>query len=197
MGERKKIGVRVDDDVWQEFVNHVESEKGQKRGVLGDELENAIRNYIHFGTDKTLPEVMAEFNERLYRVEDAMGTVPSDGGAPTFGVQSHTHAPTKQTTDAPTEKPAANAATEKKVQWLESEVLDMEVPQSRGLQQVARAGIVELVKDRYGFRSDTAKRYVGELVEHFGLRPHPKAGDSVLVTDKQYNRIIETTEEDQ
>jgi hypothetical protein len=187
MSEKVQVGLRVDRDVYEEFKQNVEERKGRWQGVGGEELENAMRHYIKFGSEKPLPDMLAEFNDRLQRVEGAVGAAESDGGVDTYPADEHTR--------APAEKPPANAATEKKVRWLAEELLDAEVPNSREIQQVPKSNIVDLVKDRYGFRSDTAERYVHELVARFDLREHPVAGDGLLVSPAEYERIVQQQQE--
>ena len=191
MSERVKIGPRIDADLWERFRNDVQERKGQTRGVLGDELENAIRQYLR---DEARP-MEQEINRRLTRMEDAMGITPADGGTTPSEADGHTHAPSRVQAAAD-EKPAANAATEKKVQYLAERVLDEVAPDSRALQEVPRSLLVETVKDEYGFRSDTAKRYVDELVSHFDLVPHPNT-DAVLVTDERRASIRDTERDEQ
>jgi len=59
---------------------------------------------------------------------------------------------------------------------------------------VPRARIIEVVKDEYGFRSDTAQRYVDQLVEYFDLFEHPQNA-SVLVSKKKREELIEAERE--
>lgn len=188
MSERKKIGVRVDKTLWEEFRDDVERRHGQTRGVLSSELENAIRNYLYYGEDRTLTEQFAEFNERLQRVEGAVGAAEGDGGADTFEPPAHTHTPS---TPTPTEKPAANTATEKKVAWLAECVRD---EYGGDIQEVTREVLIRVVKAEYSFRSDTAKRYVDRLVEYFGFVNHPE-NDTVLVTEDRQAELIERRRE--
>jgi hypothetical protein len=56
-------------------------------------------------------------------------------------------------------------------------------------EEIAKSLLREAVKDEYGFRSDTAKRYVKKLVGHFGLVEHPN-NSAVLVTPEQRESII-------
>jgi hypothetical protein len=174
-------GTEVDAALWKQFRDEVERRRGGTRGHLRTELENAIRGYIH-GGDAT----PADIDDRLQRIEAAVGAAPTDGGSPTLPERKDTH--TREPT--PTERPPSNTATEKKVTWLAECVLDREVPQTRDLMTVPRATLREVVKDEYGFRSDTAKRYVERLVDHFGLVDHPTA-DAILVTPEKRDELIE------
>jgi len=147
----------------------------------------------------TLREAVLEYTDkdRFARIEDKLdrALALADGGTDTSCAGEHTHAP-QSTVD---EKPSANAATEKKVRYLAECVIESEVPNSRELKQVPRDTLREIVEDEYGFRSDTAKRYVAGLVDHFDLVDHPTA-DPLLVSEAERENILadrrdETAEE--
>jgi hypothetical protein len=181
MSDRVQVGARVDAALWEEFREQVESRHGQTRGSLGDELENAIRNYIHFGADKSVPDQLAEMNTRLQRLEGEVGTAAADGGTDSLAADEHTHAPSRLDV---TEKPAANAATDKKVAWLAEQV-------GSNPESIPRAKLRDIVKDEYGFRSDTAKRYVERLIDHFDLVDDPTADSGILVSQDRREEILE------
>jgi hypothetical protein len=170
-------GTEVDAAVWDQFREEVKRRRGGTRGHLRTELENAIRGYIHGGD--TTP---ADVDERLQRIEAAVGAAPTDGGTHTATQPEHTH--TRSPT--PTEKPASNTATEKKVAWLAKCIRDNH---GADFLEIPRPALVETVKDEYGFRSDTAKRYVGHLIDHFDLVDHPQ-NDTILVTEGRREELI-------
>jgi len=89
VSDRKRISPRVDADLWQEFRDSVEERKGQTRGVLGDELENAIRQYL----GKHESPALTRMDKRLNRIEQEIGAAPTDGGVDTLSDDEHTHAP--------------------------------------------------------------------------------------------------------
>jgi len=184
MSDRTQIGPAVDADLWQRFRDDVESRKGQVRGVLGDELENAIREHLN---DNPSPE-QKEINARLTRIESKLGVTEADGGVDTSDAQSHTHAPSR-VESATEEKPPANAASEKKVRYLAESLIEQEVPNSREIEQIPKATLREVVKDEYGFRSDTAQRYVDELRDWFNLVQHPNI-EKLLVSTGERERLL-------
>lgn len=183
---RVQIGPEIDKDIWEQFRESTRERHGTVRGNLGAELENAIRFYEQYGPGGSLPNQLAEMQAQLDRIERATDATTTDGGQ-TLSEPAHTH-----TRDLPTpvEKPAPNTSTEKKVAWLAECVLDEEVPNSRDIDQVPRSTLRDVVKDEYGFRSDTARRYVGELIEYFDLGDHPD-NDKILVTDEKRQRILD------
>jgi hypothetical protein len=185
MSERKKIGPRVDEHLWKRFREAVKDEKGGTKNHVGRELETAMRLYL--GNESEVSAV--QMNQRLARIEAAVGVAESDGGTSTVSTPEHTRAPSRIDPD---ERPAANAATEKKVAWLASQLTD-EI--GDGFKEVPRSELVELVKDEYDFRVDTAKRYVDRLADHFDLQQHPKI-DSVLVTPERYEELVEERREE-
>lgn len=190
MSDKVQLGLRVDRKLYERFKERVLERRGRWQGVGGDEMENAIRHYLRFGADKPLPDQLAEFNARLERIEGAVGTAEADGGVDTSSEQSYTHTP--QST--PTERPDPQAATERKVRWLAECVIDEVVPKSKELDSVPKDTLRDIVKDEYGFRSDTAKRYVDELIDHFGLLEHPTA-DGIYVSEAMQETIIERKRE--
>lgn len=179
-------GVKINSGIWERFREDVKSRKGAVRGHLRTELERAIQQYLDDNSDPTLERIETKVEYLASELDADM----SDAPTPVQADDTHTREP-----PIPDEKPAANAATGKKVRWLAGELLDAEVPQTREIRQVPKSNITELVKDRYGFRSDTAERYVDELISHFDLRAHPIAGDDVLVSPTEYNRIISQSQE--
>ena len=189
MSDQVQVGLRVDRDVYEEFKQHVKERRGRWQGVGGDELENAIRHYLHFGADKPLPDLLAEFNGRLQRIEGELGTATADGGTDAFEAEPHTHAPSWSEGD---EKPPANASTDKKVAYLATQI-EADVGENFG--EITRTKLKDTVKDEYGFRRDTAKRYVERLVDHFELVDHPEI-DPLLVTQAKRETIIEQRREE-
>jgi len=181
MTDREKLGVRVDAEVLQQFREDVEERKGQKRGVLGDEVEKALKHYLAVNNDLDLTDRLARIERGVRHLEQEAELTPADGGTDTSETPGHTHAPSR--VDAATEeRPAANAATDKKVAYLAAEVKDREGGGGTP-RQVPRDHIVDIVKDEYGFRRDTAKRYVGQLIDYFGYVDHPTADGMLVLPD--------------
>jgi hypothetical protein len=96
MGDTKQP-TPIDADLYDRFVRYVEDRHGQRRGVLRDELENAIRQYID--ADRPTDEIarlendVATIQAQLSRLEDAV-VVDCDGGTDTTRTvsrPSHTH----------------------------------------------------------------------------------------------------------
>lgn len=187
MSDEVQPGVRIDEALWNRFREDVERRHGSVRGHLRTELETAIREYVRV-SDEATP---AQLDARLQRIEAAVGASPTDGGTDTLPTaeDTHTREPPATTID---EKPPSNVATEKKVAWLAKCVRD---GLGDDFQEVARSTLVETVKDEYGFRSDTAKRYVERLIDYFDLVDHPVA-DGVLVTPGRRDDLIEQRKDD-
>jgi len=185
---------RISKEEYVRFKQFVEDVHGTTRGHLKTEIENALREYRKPDNSR---DALSRIEDDVATIKATLATAEADGGTvvDTPFADEHTHARPDTTPTVPSEKPAPNAPSEKKVRWLASELLEKEVPNTGELQQVARSSITELVKDRYGFRSDTAKRYVSELVDHFELQAHPQAGDSVLVTEHEYRNIVADEQE--
>ena len=140
MSDRVQIGVEVDREVWERYREWVNDKHGKTRGVLGDEVENALRKQIG---EEITPGV-ARIESRLARIENEIGAAAADGGVDTVQSEEHTHAPSRLDTS---EKPPANAATEKKVAYLAECVRNSEVPKGGELKMVPRDNLVSVVKD--------------------------------------------------
>lgn len=183
MSERVQVGPKVDEDLWNRLREDVRERKGAVRGNLGDAIDNAIREYLR---DEERP-VDHRIEKRIARIEEAVGAAPTDGGTHTLPEREHTHTRTQ----TPTEKPPSNTATEKKVAWLAKCVRDRH---GEEFLEIPRSELIDIVKDEYGFRSDTAKRYVEQLIDHFELVEHPQ-NDTILVTEERREELIEQRRE--
>ena len=75
-------------------------------------------------------------------------------------------------------------------------VLDEEVPHERELDMIPRETLVSVVKDEYGFRADTAKRYVDSLIDYFDLKDHTN-NDALLVTEDRRAEILRQEADEQ
>jgi len=175
-------GTEVDRDLWERFREDVKRRKGGVRGHIRTELENALRAYIH-GGEATPVEV----NARLQRIEAELGIAPADGGidAPSAAEDTHTRQP------VPDEKPSANAATEKKVRWLANRFVAERDFDADGTADLPKSALRAFVREAYGFRRDTAKRYVSELIDHFDLRESPLPESDLLVTASRYDELLD------
>lgn len=180
VSNRVQIGVEVDAEVWQRFRQDVQDRHGKVRGVLGDEVETALRERLG---EEMMPEIK-QLRDQLSRIERSVGAAATDGGTDTSGGSSYTHAPSRLDV---TEKPPAPAATEKKVAYLAQEIND---DHGGGFDEVHRSVLRDAVNDEYGFRRDTAKRYVERLIDHFDLYDHPMV-DGLLVTQQRYQELYE------
>jgi hypothetical protein len=98
MSERKKIGVRVDPELWERFKNFVEDKHGTTRGTTGTELEKAIKQYL--GGSKPADSIdriegdVAQNKVLLSEIHESLAE--SDGGtvapAPSpSSTDTHTH----------------------------------------------------------------------------------------------------------
>lgn len=177
MTERVQPGTKVDATEWERFRNAVRERKGGVRGHLKSELETALRLYASEDVEVSA----VQLNKRLSRIESELGVAGTDGGVDTFEADDHTHAPSEPTVD---EKPSANAPTDKKVRYLAQEIGGQP-------KMIPRAKFRDVVKEEYGFRRDTAKRYVEQLIEYFDLVEDPRSDVDVLVSPDRHDEIME------
>jgi hypothetical protein len=185
MSEDTQIGPSVDRELWQRFREDVRERHGRVRGVLGKELETAIRQ--HLSDDASPTERRLE--QRLIRIEDALEVADTDGGTTVSeGEDTHTHRIDVDT------KPDAKAARDRKVAYLAEcildEVFDTDTSESAdALESVPRSTLRDVIKAEYGFRRDTAAQYVADLRDHFDLVAHPN-NDVILITRDKRADIV-------
>ena len=173
-------GTKIEEETWQRFREEVERRRGGVRGHLKTELERALHGYIQ-GGDTTPSQIDA----RLQRIEAAVGVAPSDGGTDVRSAETHTR--------APDEKPDHHAPRDKKVAYLAQQLRD----DMNGIpEELPKERLREIVKEEYGFRSDTSKGYVDELRESLGLVDHPTV-DHLLATPDRRDEIIEQQTDDE
>jgi hypothetical protein len=188
MPERVQPGATIPKSLWAKFREDVKRRRGKVRGVLGDELETALRNHLDEQDRRVEASDIQRLDARLQRIEDAVETAHADGGGTVSTESTHAHA----TVEPATERPAPNADTGRKRRWLAEQILhkygtaDGDLPD-----ELPKAAIRDTIKTEYGFRSDTAKRYYEELVDHLGLVQHPTAGP-LLVTPDHYETLTTT-----
>jgi len=152
MGKPKRIGVEVDRDLWEEFRQDVKERKGRVSGVLGAELENAIRQYIYDGGN-------ASTEERLTRIENKLNAaIPGDSDGGTTPETAHTHARAADT-PTPEEKPAANQPRAEKAAWI---VADMDLGDNA---KVPRAAIETKVQKEYNLGERSLEPMVDAVAE--------------------------------
>jgi len=189
VSDRVQIGPKIDGELWRRFREDVKARKGQTRGVLGDELENAIRQYLAADQDSETDDRLRRIEHTLSRIADAEGVAGTDGGTDALGAPGHTHAPSR-VTDATEERPAPNAATDEKVAYLAARLRERVGNSDGEIREAPADALREVVKDEYSFRADTAKRYVDRLEEYFGLVDHPEA-NPLLVTPERREELLE------
>jgi hypothetical protein len=178
VSDQTQIGPSVDAELWEKFRESVRDRHGRVRGVLGKELETALRQ--HLSDDATPTERRLE--QRLMRIEDELGVSSADGGCPVSDAE-HTHtetpAPAPDTDSGRVEKPDPKAPRDDKVRYLAQCVVDDHCDTADGdINTIPRKSLVKIVRDEYGFRKDTAVGYVDELIEHFDLVEKPGSGES-------------------
>jgi len=194
MPDRTQIGPAVNARLWERFRKDVEARKGAIRGNLGEELDNAIREYLKDGPTDQEQEII----NRLDRLESAVGAVPADGGTDTSDAETHTHAekePLPEPDPVPDSKPAANASTDKKVAYLAEQIREQTALRADEPGTVVHTVLQEAVKEEYAFRADTAKRYIDRLIDEFGLREHPEY-DKQYVTEPKYEELMQERREE-
>lgn len=167
MGDTTKIGVEIDARLWEEFRNDVENRRGRVRGVLGDEVETALRSHLYAAEDGDALDHMKRIEEKL----DAAIDAEADGGT-TLSTGESARA-------RESGKPPANSPREKKVRYLVDCVCDV-YGVSRESGELIRDDVWRLVDREYSFEEATTEEYVGLVIEAFGAVSHPGHGNSLV-----------------
>jgi len=188
MSERVQPGATIPKHLWQKFREDVKRRHGKVRGVLGDELETALRNHLDEQDRRVEASDIQRIDARLQRIESQLNTAQADGGDTLSAPAGHTH------TDLtpPVEKPHPNAPTETKVRWLAAKVIDeYGVGGGEMASQIPESNLREVVTEHYSFQDDERyDKYVSELIDHFGYVSHPTA-DHLLVTPAEYDELTD------
>lgn len=157
MDNKVKIGVRIDESVWQDFREYVRENRHRTRGVLGEEVEIALRERMN-----------AEHgNDALQRIEEDVSTLKamlaeSDGGVPPSSSDSVcTHARGNGS------KPKPNQPRETKVEWL------IEEHYKRSGGEATEQMVTETVQEVFGFGERTAREYVELFADQIDAKRHP------------------------
>jgi hypothetical protein len=165
-GEKKKIGVKVDSAVYDRFVNFVEEKHGTRRGVLGMELEKAMRNRMD---SRNEDDLLREISEDVKRIKDT--AVEADGGSPALEARTHTQEHTREDKNNEREKPPSKAPTGKKVEFLFETFVNDEG-------EFDRRQIEKHITQYYDFGDRTVEKYAEKVVERiadeFEVYQHPK-----------------------
>jgi hypothetical protein len=182
--EKRQIGVKVDQDVWQRFRQNVKDRHGSVRGVLGIEVENALIDYIE----------SERADDRLARIEDDVATIVgvlsereqtnSDGGSTLPSASS-----SESTRARISDKPKANQPRTDKLDYLLSELLADE-PCNRESGELPKANFSDIVKSKYDFSDDTVSEYKDRLISRLDAQEHPKHGVTVAWGER-YDDIVE------
>jgi len=156
-------GVKIDAALWSRFREDVKRRHGGVRNHLRDDLETAIREYLR-APDEATP---SQIDERLQRIEAAVGAAPTDGGTPSAADHTHT----------PQSKPGDKSSRAKKVEYL----IDQKYDRDGG--SLTPETIKQDVKEMYGFGDRTAPKYVQLVVDKLDGKRHPNNQDLIVWGD--------------
>jgi len=199
--EKRKIGVRVDGNTYDNFVDYVEEKYGRKDGVLAVEVEQALRRQMNAPDAEQALQTVSERLEDIYQhVADA------DGGATVSG-RTHTqetkdvHTQDKRAEDGDSkdepnqsvtkepEKPAPKSSTGNKVDYLTETFVDRDF-EDPGTGEYVVGGAFKKdrlkshIRDKYSFEDRTVDKYAELVVEkigdRYGVGVHPKNRDVII-----------------
>lgn len=202
MSGTTKIGVEVDEETYEQFRQFVIELTGKERGVLGEHLARAMRQYVESAESggpaerveqdlATVNRNVAENRELLKELATAVEGVEADGGARALSIDetTHTHRDESSSTSPerspPSEPPHPKASRSKKAEWLaaEFEIADgCEIP---------RQALASKVDDEYAFGENATEALVDAAAERLDLRPHPERGEQFLVDETRFDEILD------
>ena len=187
---RTKIGPKVDERVYERFVNHVEEKHGMTRGVLGMEVENALRRYMEVPEDE---RVLSKVSRDLDVIKDAVGAeadggrVVADEADPAGSDAAHTHTESVCTNDDidTDEVPHKKASKADKADY----IFDAVTVDVDGL--VVNANVFrKKISDTWGF----GDRATGDIIRQICDRYHAKAVRKA--DDDMWSFAVGRTEQD-
>lgn len=175
MGSKTKIGVRIDEDLWEAFTEWVEATHGRTHGTTGNELEHALREYMNSDEDGAVDRIeddiasinanTADLIKRIDRLEREADGVDADGGAATLSNDDSTHIDTDDQDD----KPHPKATVDEKVEWLIAEVFD-----DRESGAYVRADLIDKVRKHYSLSDDAVERMADAMLTKVGAKDTPQ-----------------------
>lgn len=190
MSDKTKLGVELDAALWQEFRNDVKDRRGRVRGVLGEEVETALRERLYDEGEAAIKEDIARVEQKLDAVLADGVNGDTDGGAlPSRSNELRARPESDDSSGAdgngaPDEPPHPSAARLSKAKWVAAE-LD-------GQKQVTRQQIHDLVDGTYSFGEKATEQLVDaaftRLTEGRELHPY---NDDVLMQPETAEHIEE------
>ena len=157
MSNRPKLNVRVDEDVISDFRDFVHDTHGKIRGKMGNEVENALREYMDHDRYARIEENQAETNRKLDAVLSSLAE---------SGEHTHTTPASPQTQTQKAEQIAAVIRENNNTVFPAEDVED-------AIRQVAGA-------------SDRTIRDYKRLLKKAGhCYEHPSSDSNVWTTDRE------------
>jgi len=154
MTDREPRTVRIDPDVWDEFVEFVVETEGQKRGYTGQHVENALSEYVDRDRYARIEEQVSENADLLNEIRGLV----SDESA------EHTH-------KGPT------TVREK----AERIVTDLKTGDDH---IIPTEDVEQAIREHAGSSDRTFDKYKRELKELGGLYEDPHSGSEVWTVDR-------------
>ena len=166
MGQKKKVGARVDGDLWHAFKQFVKDRHGQVRGSLSDELEQAIQDRMDAerGPDRLqrIEEQTSHMNRQLSELADR---IEADGGTSATARSAPARGGAEPSTRDP---PAPNQPRSKKAAFV-ADVIRDRAPE----QTFTRPAVRHVVNDTYSFNDEATDAMVDAVMRDLGAEPDP------------------------
>ena len=199
MSEKVQVGLRVDADLYERWKQAVTERCGRWKGAGGQELERMMREDIAAVSGEYDEIDPAALDDRLARIEAAVGVEATDGGTDPSQPREDTHTPSGGTDDVPATKPDPKGPSEAKVAWLADRYRQEYGTDDGELTKILNVSggdgmLREIIDDEYAFNDDVAKRYVDKVIDYYDFVQHPEH-DHKYVSQQRHDEIIEQKRE--
>ena len=196
MSEKVQVGLRVDADLYERWKQAVTERCGRWKGAGGQELERMMREDIAAVSGEHDEIGPAALDDRLARIEAAVGVEATDGGTDPSQPREDTHTPSGGTDDVPATKPDPKGPSEAKVAWLADRYRQEYGTDDGDIYKILDGLLRELIDEEYAFNDDVAARYVDKVITYYGFVQHPlPEDDHKYVSQQRYDEIIEQKRE--
>lgn len=156
MSGQRRPGVVVDEQLWERFREDVRKRKGGTRGHLREELENALREYIHATQGGDTHDRLRRIENRQEEIRDLLDDLAVD-------TKSGEECKNKKDSDT-------SSRVEKRLNRIEGQIHE----ESNGKNTVHESVVENAIEDNAGGSHPTIRKYKDSLKNRRIAFPWPK-----------------------
>ena len=173
MGERVPVGARADEDVIADFREFVEDKKGQVRGEMGRELENAMIEYMDNDRSARIEEKVDELHEMM---EESLSEESLDG-------ERETATSSNGQSDDSDSGRSINQRTRDSLNAIKAEI-----PKDT---TISASLLESAIEEHAGHSYKTLQRYKDMLIKRGEILEHPVEPQKYVTSQKTYAVVCE------